>query len=89
MDKVNQVLALFGYQMMPGAARLMGPYEILLNHFNRNVRVTLKNKTELAGSIIDSISESNEIKGWKLITSNNNATKYKEGELLIVKAYNG
>jgi len=77
MDKVNQVLALFGYQMVPGAGRVKDPYKILMNHFNRSVHVFLKNKTELVGFIIDSITENNEIKGWKFV-SNNDTIKHRE-----------
>ena len=81
MDKVNQVLALFGYQMMPGSERVQDPYEILLNHFNKNIRVDvrvyLKNKIELVGFIIDSIIENGEIKGWKFVSSNN-AIEYQK-----------
>lgn len=79
MDKVNQVLALFGYQMMPGAGRAKDPYDILMNHSNKNVHLYLKNKTVLVGFILDSISEDNNIKAWKFV-SNHNAIKYKETE---------
>lgn len=75
MDKVNQVLALFGYQVVPGTERVEDPYEILKNHFNKNVRVFLKNKTVLVGFIIDSVGENNVIKAWKFV-SNNNAKDY-------------
>lgn len=79
MDKVNQVLALFGYQITPGNGRVKDPYEILMDHFNKNVHVFLKNKTVLVGFIIDSITENNAIKAWKFV-SNNNAIKYRETE---------
>ncbi len=79
MDKVNQVLALFGYQSVPGNERIKDPYEILMNHTNKNVRVSLKNKMELVGFILDPITENNEIKGWKFV-SNNNAIEYQKTE---------
>ena len=77
MDKVNQVLALFGYQVMPGAGRIKDPYKILMNHFNRNVHVYLKNKTILVGFFIEPITDNNEIKSWKFV-SNNNGIEYQK-----------
>lgn len=77
MDKVNQVLALFGYQVIPGAERVKDRYEILINHFNKNVQVFLKNKTVLSGFIIKHMVENNEIKAWKFV-SNNDARKYQK-----------
>lgn len=77
MDKVNQVLALFGYQIVPGTQKIKDPYDILINHFNINVHIYLKNKTILVGFIIDSVSENNEIIAWKFV-SNNNAVEYKK-----------
>jgi y4mF family transcriptional regulator len=77
MDKVNQVLALFGYQVIPGAERVKDPYEILMNHFNKKVQVFLKNKTVLPGIIIEPIMENNEIKAWKFV-SNNNAREHQK-----------
>lgn len=77
MDKVNQVLALFGYQIVPGTQKIKDPYDILMNHFNINVHIYLKNKIILVGFIIDSVSENNEIKAWKFV-SNNNAVEYQK-----------
>lgn len=77
MDKVNQVLALFGHHIVPGTGRVKDPYEILMNHFNQNVQIFLKNKTVLFGFIIDSINENNEIRAWKFV-SNNNAVEYQK-----------
>ncbi|MHB1922058.1 MAG: helix-turn-helix transcriptional regulator [Chitinophagaceae bacterium] len=77
MDKVNQVLALFGRQAVPGTERMKDPYEILRNHFNKNIRVLLKNKIVFVGFIIGHNAENNEIKEWQFV-SNNNAKKYDE-----------
>lgn len=76
MDKVNQVLALFGYQVAPGLGRIKDPYEILMNHSTTNVRLHLKNKTVLVGFIMGPIMDDKEIKGWKFVT-NNNAVEYQ------------
>lgn len=74
IDKVNQVLALFGYSLVP--RKELDPYEIHSKHFNRNVKVYLKNKSVLYGIIIDQVREGIEIKGWKFV-SNNNAIEYQ------------
>ena len=78
LDKVNQVLKLFGYTLSPGPQRKKDPYEILMNHFNKNVHVYLKNKTVLVGFIIDQIRDnSNEVNAWRFV-SNNNSMEYRE-----------
>jgi y4mF family transcriptional regulator len=77
IDKVNQVLSLFGYQLEPGNAKDLDPYEIHLKHYNKNIEVHLKNKKTLYGFIIDQVIENNEIKGWKFVT-NINAIEYQK-----------
>lgn len=79
VDKVNQVLALFGYKMVPGTGRVLDPYEILMNHHNIAVRLYLKNRTELYGIILGPVLDNQEIKAWRFV-SNNNAIRYKETE---------
>jgi hypothetical protein len=79
MDKVNQVLQLFGYTLSPGPGRKKDPYEILLNHTNKNVHIFLKNKTVLIGFIVDQIMEGNEIKAWKFVP-NNKSVEYRKTE---------
>jgi y4mF family transcriptional regulator len=74
IDKVNQVLALFGYTLVPG--KELDPYDIHENHFNKNVRVFLTNKSVLQGFIIDQIREGAEIVAWKFV-SNNDAIEYQ------------
>ena len=51
MDKMNQVLALFGFELKPkrGGA---DPYEIRMNYFNTAIIITLKNKSKLYGFLI-------------------------------------
>lgn len=74
IDKVNQVLSLFGYSLVPG--KELDPYDIHENHFNKNVRVFLKNKSVLYGFIIDQVREGAEIVAWKFV-NNNNAIEYQ------------
>ena len=76
MDKVNQVLHLFGYQLSPKSQRILDPYEVLLNHFNWNVHVYLKNQTVLVGYLIEALNEGPEIIGWKFV-SNNHILEYQ------------
>lgn len=77
LDKVNQVIRLFGSTLSPNSARNKDPYDILLNHTNKSVHISLKNKQELWGIILSEIRESNEIKGWRFI-SNNKAIEYQK-----------
>ncbi len=83
MDKINQVLALFGHKLLPEKG--MNPYDILLDYFNINVQVYLKNKSFLVGFILKDNWEDNEIKSWNFI-SNNNAIEFREtkNEALLV-----
>ncbi|MBL1278710.1 MAG: helix-turn-helix transcriptional regulator [Fluviicola sp.] len=86
LDKVNQVLSLFGFRMSPAKIEL-DAYEIALNfkndirlkYFTRAVKITLKNKIIKYGFIIDEIIDANnkEISGWKFV-SNNNAMSYQK-----------
>lgn len=77
MDKVNQVLQLFGYTLSPGPGRQKDPYEILLHHTNKNVSIFLKNKKVLYGFILEEIKVGNELKSWMFV-SNNNAIEYQK-----------
>lgn len=74
IDKVNQVLALFGYSLIPG--KELDPYEIHEKYFGKNVTIFLKNKSVLYGFIIDQVREGTEITGWKFV-SNNRAIEYQ------------
>ena len=88
MDKVNQVLQLFGYTLSPGPGRIKDPYEILMNHTNKNVTIFLKNKTKRVGFIVEEVREGREIKAWKFV-ANNNSVEYRKTEnpelLTIIK----
>jgi y4mF family transcriptional regulator len=77
MDKVNQVLQLFGHTLSAKPQRILDPYKILLHHFNKNVQVHLRNKKVLSGFLVDVIHEGTEVKAWKFV-SNNNAQEYQK-----------
>lgn len=73
-DKINQVLSLFGYALVPG--KELDPYEIYASYLNKNIKMFLRNKSVLYGFIINQVRESMEIKGWKFV-SDNNAKEYQ------------
>ena len=68
MDKVNQVLALLGYELLPG--KEPDPYNILENYINKNVKIFLKNKSVLYGFIIREVRDANRISGWQFVENN-------------------
>lgn len=79
IDKVNQVLALFGAQMR-AERDSVDPYKIWMNYFNKGVTITLKNKEKIYGIIIEQIEDENQkIVAWKVIP-NRNAIQYKKKE---------
>ncbi len=77
MDKVNQVLALFGYRVSPEPARKKDSFEIIMNHLNRNVHVYLKDRRVLAGFLLDYKMKDQEVESWRFV-SNNNSKAYKK-----------
>jgi y4mF family transcriptional regulator len=79
MDKVNQVLSLFGQSLSPVSEKLMDPYDINLRYFNLPVKITLKNKNVLFGIIIDQVILNNQVTGWKFV-SNNHAIAFKKDQ---------
>ncbi len=79
IDKVNQVLSLFGHKMVPKNERIIDPYEILMKYMNDNIHIYLKNRKELYGFLMEPVIENQEINAWKFV-SNNNAKEYKEKE---------
>lgn len=88
LDKVNQVLSLFGFCLTP-AKQEIDPYEIALNlvnnirfkYFNKAVKIILKNKIVKYGFIIKEIvnPKENKIIAWEFV-SNNNAIKYQQNK---------
>jgi y4mF family transcriptional regulator len=77
MDKVNQVLALFGYRVSPGINKRKDQWEIIMNHMNRYVQVYLKDNTILTGILLDYKMEEQQVKSWRFV-SNNNALRYRD-----------
>lgn len=76
LDKVNQVLSLFGYTVSPTKLNI-DPYTIFWNFFNKAIKIILNDKTIKYGIIIEELKKENEIYAWKFVP-NNNAIKYQQ-----------
>jgi y4mF family transcriptional regulator len=78
LDKVNQVLMLFGFGLWPNKQKV-DAYNIFWNYFNIAVKITLVNKVIKYGIIIKEIIDKseNEISAWQFV-SNNNAIKFQQ-----------
>jgi len=78
LDKVNQVLALFGFITMPGKQRV-DPYDVRWNFFDRAVKITLNDRTVKYGIIIKEIiaPSDNKITAW-IFVPNNKAIEYQK-----------
>lgn len=77
VDKVNQVLALFGFSLVPG--KDLDPQEVFAEYFNKAVKLTLRNKMVKYGILVKEITDpkENKIIAWQFVT-NNNAIKYQQ-----------
>lgn len=78
LDKVEQVLSLFGFQLSPSKQRI-DAYDIFWNYFNKGVKITLANKLIKYGIILEEIidKKENKIIAWKFVP-NNNAIQYQQ-----------
>jgi y4mF family transcriptional regulator len=78
LDKVNQVLALFGFSLSPSNQKI-DAYEIFWNYFNKAVKITLTNRMIKYGILIKEITDKkeNKISAWQFVP-NNNAKKYQQ-----------
>lgn len=78
MNKVNQVLALFGFNLSP-IKQQIDAYDIFWNYFNKAVKITLTNRVKKNGIIIKEIKDKKEltISAWQFVP-NNNAIKYQQ-----------
>jgi y4mF family transcriptional regulator len=78
LDKVSQVLDLFGFNLSPSKQQI-DAYDIFWNYFNKAVKITLTNRVVKYGIIIKEIidKKDNKISAWQFL-SNNNAIKYQQ-----------
>lgn len=70
MNKVKQVLSLFGANLIPKKI-MPDPYKIFLSYLNKNVNLTLKNKIILNGFIVGMDVQDHEVKRWEFVDSDN------------------
>lgn len=78
LDKVEQVLHLFGFQLSPNKQQI-DPYDIFWNYLNKGVKITLFNKVVKYGIIVQEMinKKENKIEGWKFVP-NNNAIQFQQ-----------
>lgn len=76
LDKVEQVLHLFGFQLTPNK-QYIDAYHIFWNYFNKGVKITLADKKTKYGIIIEELinPKDNKITEWKFVP-NKNAIQY-------------
>lgn len=78
LDKVEQVLHLFGFQLSPNKQQI-DPYDIFWNYLNKGVKITLFNKVVKYGIIVQEMinKKENKIEAWKFVP-NNNAIQFQQ-----------
>jgi len=66
MDKVNKVLALFGYRLAP-VADTIDPYQLWFSYRDKAVEITLKDRRKASGFLVKEIRDERSIVAWKLV----------------------
>jgi y4mF family transcriptional regulator len=76
LDKVNQVLSLFGFNLYPSRPKV-DAYEVYWKYLNKAVQIELFNKVIKSGMLVKEIIDQteNKISGWQFV-SMNHAVKY-------------
>jgi y4mF family transcriptional regulator len=69
LDKVEQVLHLFGFQLTP-CKQQIDPYYVFWNHLNKDVKITLANKVVKYGILTEEVidKKENKIVAWKFLS---------------------
>lgn len=71
LDKVNQVLKVFGH-ILTATPEHLDPYQLWFNYMNKAVRIIKKNREEFVGFIIREIrDEKSMITGWRVVPNPN------------------
>ncbi len=78
LDKIEQVLQLFGFELTPEKQQT-DAYYIYWNYFNKAVKITLTSKVVKYGILLKEIigKQANKIIAWQFLP-NNNAVKYQQ-----------
>ncbi|RYY58932.1 MAG: transcriptional regulator [Chitinophagaceae bacterium] len=86
LDKVNQVLAMFGYRVSAETSRSKNQWDVIMNQMNHQVKLELKDRTVLEGVILDYKMEEQRVRYWVFLPDSN-AAKYRrtKDETLLVK----
>lgn len=65
LDKVNQVLLMFGHTIAPLTTRQVDPYDILLNYLHKDVRIRLEDRKVISGRLTGPVYRNGEISEWR------------------------
>ena len=77
LDKVNQVLKMFGHHLSISSEKI-DPYEIWLNYFDKPVKITKRNRENVYGFLLQEIrNEASAIVAWRVLP-NINARDWKK-----------
>jgi y4mF family transcriptional regulator len=78
LDKVNQVLELFGFTIgTPVPLNTLDPYLLLAQYFNQGVIIQLKTRITLVGTLVEPIDYGMGIWGWRFL-SNKNTREFRK-----------
>jgi y4mF family transcriptional regulator len=67
LDKVEKVLALFGYKMAP-VVDSIDPYQLWFSYKDKPVEITLKDRKKVSGFLVQEIrDERSSIVAWKIV----------------------
>lgn len=78
LDKINQVLDLFGHVIAPLTSKQFDPYSILLNYMQKNIKIQLRDKKEISGLLVGPVYENDEITGWRFRPSSEQTPSKEE-----------
>lgn len=76
LDKVNQVLGLFGFNLYPSKPKV-DAYEVYWKYLNKTVQIELLNKVIKSGMLVKEVIDQteNKISAWQFVPMNH-AVKY-------------
>jgi y4mF family transcriptional regulator len=79
IDKVNAVLALFGFELKSDREGI-DPYQVWMSYSNKGIIITTRQREKLYGILVGEIlNDENKIVAWQFVP-NINAIKYQKSE---------